>query len=329
VAAWVTSSVVALARQAGSPPPPPPPRRRSRRSKPDTLPPETRIRGWRVERLLGRGGMSSVYAVVHTGFGKRAALKIAHRSSIGERFSPDMFLREARTVHTVDHPGVPDVFATGTFDGRPFLVMERLAGQTLAQRMRIEAIARGEAIDLLLALCEIVGVAHAAGVVHRDLKLDNAFLVDNGRIKLLDWGFAHHMGEVDPLKGLIAGTLTYVAPEQVRGEDVTPATDIYSLGVIAYQLVTGQPPFSASDDMALVEMHLSAPPPAPSTFAPHTPRALGALLVQMIAKSPANRPALDDIAATLAEARPRRRRHSWIRVALGLATGAALLSAFH
>jgi serine/threonine-protein kinase len=296
---------------------------------PDTLPPETRIRGWRVERLLGRGGMSSVYAVVHTGFGKRAALKLAHRSSMGDRFSPDMFLHEARTVHTVDHAGVPDVFATGTFDGRPFLVMERLAGQTLAQRLRIEAIPRREAIDLLLALCEIVGAAHAAGVVHRDLKLENVFVLDDGRMKLLDWGFAHHIGEVDPLKGLIAGTLTYVAPEQARGEDVTPATDVYSLGVIAYHLVTGQPPFSASDDLALIQMHLSAPPPAPSTFAPHIPRALGQLLVRMIAKSPADRPALADVASALADARPRRRRHSWIRVALGLATGAALLSAFH
>jgi serine/threonine protein kinase len=284
---------------------------------------------YRIERELGSGGMATVYAVVHTRFGKRAALKLAHRSSIGERFSPDMFLREARTVHTVDHRGVPDVFATGMFDGRPYLVMERLSGQTLGQRLRNESIPRGEAIDILLELCEIVGAAHAAGVVHRDLKLDNVFLVDGASIKLLDWGFAHRIGEADPLKGLIAGTLTYVAPEQVRGEDITPATDIYSLGVIAYQLVTGQPPFSASDDLALVEMHLSAPPPPPSSFAPHVPRALGELLVRMIAKWPGDRPALADIATALADARPRRRRPSWIRVALGLATGAAMLSAFH
>ncbi len=281
---------------------------RTRRARAATLAPGERAGVWKVERELGRGGMASVYAVTHTRFGKRAALKLAHRAVLGPQFTAETFLREARIVNLVQHPCVPDVFATGTFDGRPYLVMERLAGETLGDRLDRGPMAKVASIDVMLELCGVLATAHAAGVVHRDLKLDNIFLLDapcadNHRLKLVDWGVAHVIGEDDPLRGMIAGTLTYVAPEQVRGEVLTPAADVYALAVLAYQLLFGCPPFVARDDLALIKLHLHETPPAPTALWCETPRALSRLLLGMLAKDPAKRPALSEAVRVLTEMR--------------------------
>ena len=287
----------------------PEPRRRTRRrARPATLSDGDKAGAWRVESPLGRGGMASVYAVTHTKFGKRAALKLAHREILGKGFTADTFLREARIVNLVDHACVPDVFATGTYDGRPYLVMERLSGQTLGQRLDNGPMSHNAAIGILLELCEVLGAAHEACVVHRDLKLDNVFLLDapcagGHRVKLLDWGVAHVIGEADPMAGFIAGTLTYVAPEQIRGDGLTPAADVYSLAVLAYQMLFGAPPFVAREDLALIKLHIHAQPPAPQTLCPDVNPELADLLVAMLSKDPVNRPALPEVVRVLTKVR--------------------------
>src|SRR5512143_670575 len=262
-----------------------------RRGRPgDALIAGSRVSSWRVEAELGRGGMASVHAVVHTKFGKRAAIKIAHKSILGDNFSSKTFMREARIVHAVEHPAVIDVFATGTCDGRPYLVMEKLTGTSLGRRVDDgPPMPRREAIEILLELCDVLRAAHTSGVVHRDLKLDNVFLTDkpfadNRRVKLLDWGVAHVTGEDDPFRGLIAGTLTYVAPEQIRGDSLTGAADVYSLAVLAYHLLCRRPPFAAGNEFALINLHLRALPPRPSFAWPEIPPALDNLLVRMLSK---------------------------------------------
>lgn len=270
-----------------------------------------RIGAWRVERELGRGGMATVYAVVHARFGKRAALKLAHRAVLGPQFTPETFLREARVANLINHPGVAEVFATGTYDGRPYLAMERLTGRSLGARLENGPLPREEALEILGELCTVLDAAHTAGVTHRDLKLDNVFLLDEpgagGRTKLLDWGMARVAREDDPLRGLIAGTLTYVAPEQFRNEDITPAADIYSLAVLAYLLLLGQAPFTASTDIDLIHCHLRDAPPSPRKLWAAIPAELEATLVAMLAKQPQDRPALADIARALRNARDRLR----------------------
>jgi serine/threonine protein kinase len=271
----------------------------------DGLARNSRVSSWKVEGELGRGGMSSVHAIVHTKFGKRAAIKIAHRSVLGAGgLSAKTFWREARIVHAVDHPAVIDVFATGSYDGRPYLIMEKLVGMPLGRRVdEGPPIPRREAIEILLELCDVLRAAHSAGVVHRDLKLDNVFVcetpfADGRRIKLLDWGVAHVDGEDDPFHGLIAGTLTYVAPEQIRGNAVSGAADIYSLAVLAYHLLCRRPPY-AGPDLALLQMHLRAEPPPPSLAWAEVPPELERLLLRMLSKLPENRPTLDEIEDTL------------------------------
>ena len=274
------------------------------RKRNDSLPRGSRVGSWIVERELGRGGMASVHAVTHAKLGGRAAIKIAHRSIFTEAYTPTTFLREARIARKIEHPGVVEVVATGNHDGRPYLVIERLAGETVGQRVDREGLPRREALNVLLELCDILRATHAAGIVHRDLKLDNVFFLDapyadGKRVKLLDWGVAHVIGDDDPFRGLIAGTLVYVAPELVRGDTVTPAADIYSLAVLAYHLLCRRPPFAAPSDLALISMHLREDPPRASTAWPEIPKSLDDLLLRMLAKTPADRPSLDAIEAGL------------------------------
>jgi serine/threonine protein kinase len=263
-----------------------------------------RVGAWRIEYELGRGGMGAVYAATHNGFGKRAALKLCHKSMLVGDVSATTFLREARIVNMIDHPSIPDVFAVGTYEGRPYLAMERFAGETLGRRLERGALPRVEAIHVLLELCDVLRAAHLAGVVHRDLKLDNVFLLDASgpdgcRIKLFDWGVARILNEADATSGMIAGTMTYLAPELIHTEDVTPACDIYSLGVLAYQLLFDQPPFAAKKDLDLLFMHLHAPPPSPRVLWPEIPKQLSSLLLAMLSKDAGWRPTLDDIVRVL------------------------------
>ena len=298
----ITAETVSIRPVACEPPPIP---HKRRRQPADTLSRDSRLGAWRVAEELGRGGMASVHAVIHTKFGKRAAIKIAHRSVLGGSYTADTFLREARIVHAIAHPGVIDIFQTGSHDGRPFLVMEKLVGKPLGCRVDMgPPLPRVEALEILIELCDILRAAHAAGIIHRDLKLDNVFVCDtpysrDRRVKLIDWGVAHIEGEEDPFHGLIAGTLAYVAPEQIRGTQLTSATDVYSLAVLAYHLLCHRPPFAAPTDLALIHQHLRTEPPRASAAWPQIPSALDTLLFDMLAKNPEDRPSLDAIERVL------------------------------
>jgi eukaryotic-like serine/threonine-protein kinase len=309
-------------------PPLPQPRRRlaagtmppasKKRRAPRELGIGARIGPWRIEQELGRGGMGRVYAVAHTGFGKRAALKVCHTSMVDRDLAAMTFLREARIVNLIDHPAVPDVFATGTFNNRPYLAMERLTGETLRQLWSSGALTHDRATEILIEVCHVLQAAHDAAVVHRDLSLDNVFVLDTPgaggcHIKILDWGFARVLAEEDPLRGHVAGTMTYVAPEIIVGRDVSRATDVYALGVLAYMLLLGQPPFTSEDIIELAAMHLQTEPPDPRVLRPTIRPALAELLLAMLAKEPSWRPSLDEIQLVLRE-RPRTRWWPMLRL---------------
>ncbi|MBA3822079.1 MAG: serine/threonine protein kinase, partial [Deltaproteobacteria bacterium] len=263
---------------------------------------------WVVERELGRGGMGAVYAVVHEEIGKRAALKIVHARLLGPGFNCDRMLLEAKVVNQVGHPNIVDIFETGKLpDGRPYIVMERLEGQPLSYRADEGKILPHQVIAILLQVCDALIAAHAAGVIHRDLKLDNVFLVDNAddpsapKIKLLDWGIAKIVNHAvrHTIEGQLVGTPQYLSPEQARGIDVTTQTDVYSLGVMAFELFLEQLPFEAETSAEIMAMHLRAVPPSPAELWPDIPPALESLLLAMLAKGPEQRPTMLEVARRL------------------------------
>ena len=263
----------------------------------DVLPPGAKAGPWLVERELGRGGMGVVYAVVHEDIGKRAALKVIHEH-LREH---ERMLVEARVVNRVGHPNIVDIFETGALpDGRPYIVMERLGGQSLAERASLGKILPLDVIAILLQMCDALIAAHAAGVIHRDLKTDNVFLTDTG-VKLLDWGIAKEMSADAraTLDGVVVGTPQYLAPEQARGGEITDKSDVYALGVVAHELFLEQLPFEAETSVEIMAMHLRNAPPLPRELWPDIPLALEDLLLVMLAKDPEHRPTMFEVARRL------------------------------
>jgi serine/threonine protein kinase len=274
---------------------------------------------WIVEREIGRGGMGAVYAVTHEDIGKRAALKVMHRRLVTTA-SAERILLEARVVNQVGHPNIVDIFETGAMtDGRPYIVMERLEGVPLSARADEGKILPDQVIAILLEVCDALIAAHAANVIHRDLKLDNIFLIDNPddpqhpKVKLLDWGIAKIIStDVRvTIEGQLVGTPQYLSPEQARGAAVSPQTDVYSLGVMAYEMFLEQLPFEAETSAEIMAMHLRATPPPPSEMWPDIPPTLENLLLAMLAKDPEARPTVLTVAHTLEMIRGdlERRRH--------------------
>jgi len=288
---------------------------------PDVLAPGAKAGPWIVERELGRGGMGAVYAVVHEEIGKRAALKVVHKRLLASGFNGDRMLLEAKVVNQVGHPNIVDIFETGTLaDGRPYIVMERLDGQALSTRADESKLRPDLVIAILLQVCDALIAAHAAGVIHRDLKLDNVFLIDNPedpttpKVKLLDWGIAKliHHDVKHTVEGQLVGTPQYLSPEQARGIEVTPQTDVYSLGVMAYELFLEQLPFEAETAAEVMAMHLRMAPPAPGELWPDVPAPLEDLLLAMLAKQADQRPTMNEVARRLEAVRAEldRRRQS-------------------
>ncbi|MBA3542297.1 MAG: serine/threonine protein kinase [Deltaproteobacteria bacterium] len=266
---------------------------------------------WRVEHELGRGGMGAVYAVVHETIGKRAALKVMHENWLDERHA-DRILLEARVVNQVDHPGIVDIFETGTLpDGRAYIVMERLEGAQLHARAQSCKLLPDTVIEILLQTCDALMAAHAAGIIHRDLKPDNIFLVEHGeepqttRVKLLDWGIAKLIvTDVHrTVEGQLVGTPQYLSPEQARGAQVSVKSDVYSLGVMAFELFLEQLPFEAETAAEILAMHLRAAPPLPRDLWPDVPRDLELLLLAMLAKKPEDRPSVSEVMRILGQVR--------------------------
>ncbi len=272
---------------------------------PDILPPGAMAGPWRIERELGRGGMGAVYAVVHDGIGKRAALKVVHRS-LATADQAERILLEGRVVNQVRHPNIVDIFETGTLaDGRPYIVMERLDGVPLSSKVAHTKLPADQVIAILLQICDALAAAHDAGIIHRDLKLDNVVIADDGSIKVVDWGIAKDVATdlKQTLEGVTVGTPLYLSPEQARGATVTAQTDVYSLGVLAYELFLEDLPFDAPTAAEIMVMHLHAVPPPPHESWPDIPGVLEALLLAMLAKKPEARPTMTGVAAMLVAAR--------------------------
>jgi eukaryotic-like serine/threonine-protein kinase len=264
----------------------------------EELPPGTAVGSYVVLSLIASGGGGMVYRAQHNLLGRKAAIKVLRREIASSPEAVARFLREAQVVNFIRHPNIVDISEFGQLpDGRRYFVMELLEGIDLATLLKRRGrLAPAEILDILGPLCSALEAAHAAGVVHRDLKASNVgFAQVNGKnvLKLLDFGIAKLLRpDADTLAlstfGTRLGTPCAMAPEQIRGEAVDHRVDIYSLGVLVYQLLTGRYPFSANSVQELDRLHLEGTPPRPSHAAP-VPAAFDPLVVRCMEKDPARR----------------------------------------
>ncbi|HYI03104.1 serine/threonine-protein kinase [Hyalangium sp.] len=245
------------------------------------------------KRLIASGGHGSVYEAEHRILGRRAAVKVLHSHLADQGEMLQRFVREARIVNQIHHPNVVDVYDFGMMpDGSPYFVMELLEGRTLSQLIHERGRMSAErALAYLEPVCAALEAAHKAGIVHRDLKASNVMVMDDGerpRVKLLDFGIAKVIQPQAGQEGLTLagqrlGTAFAMAPEQLRGSTITPATDVYALGVLLFQLLTGQYPFHSKDRLELERLHLEAPPPRASATAP-VPAVVDAVVLRCLEK---------------------------------------------
>ena len=250
-----------------------------------------------VEALIAHGGMSSVYSGVHRLIGKRVAIKVLHRQAASDELAIRRFVREARCVNEISHPNLVDIFSFGKLpDGRAYLVMEHLRGQTLHRLIRS---GRALPLDLVTGIyeqiCAALSVIHRKGFIHRDVKPENIFLLANGQVKLLDFGIAklrdgRESKSQQTATGTLLGTPEYMAPEQCRGGEIDERTDIYALGVMLYELLTGTRPFGADTALETLQQQLDRQPIPPSEIALGIPPHVERLILQMLAKQAVDRP---------------------------------------
>jgi len=260
----------------------------------------TVIGRYRVKQVLDRGGMGAVYLAEHMLIGKSVVIKLLRPDLSHHEEMVARFFNEARAASAIRHPGVIEVFDFGHHsDGRAFIVMEHLDGHSLAHRLRRRGrLGEQEAAAIARSIAGVLASAHAAGVVHRDLKPDNVFLVPDPdassgeRVKVLDFGIAKLEGiEASKTRtGAVMGTPLYMSPEQARGAGAVDArADLYSLGCVLYHMITGRPPFVADGEGELIAMHLYSEPRPLRELVPAVSPALERVTMALLEKDPSTR----------------------------------------
>ena len=269
---------------------------------------------YRITGLLGRGGMGSVYQVEHTRIGKLLAMKLLSGELSQSADAARRFKREALTVSRLSSPNTVQVFDFGVSEGLTYLVMELVSGDNLGRLLRAEGPMHfSRVLRIVIQVSSSLAEAHQKGIVHRDVKPENIMLLGRGRgddlVKVLDFGLAklRDAGGLDDVtgKGIILGTPNYMAPEQIRDEEVDARTDVYAVGALMYRMLTGHPPFSAESPMAVLSKHLHELPVPPARRAPDRdiPAAVGRAVMRAMEKRPADRfPRIEELQAVLVEA---------------------------
>jgi predicted Ser/Thr protein kinase len=261
---------------------------------------------YRVEKVLGEGGMGVVYLVTHVALGKRMALKVLHGEGARDETTVARFVQEAQASSAIGHPNIVDVIDFGRLaDGAAYFVMELLEGESLTARIKRGAIPLEQTIAIAEQIASALAAAHARGIVHRDLKPDNVQLVRRGpeeAVKVLDFGIAKVGGASSKLTktGMIFGTPHYMSPEQAAGQSVDARTDVYALGVIVFEMATGTVPFDGDTFMGILSKHMFEPPPRPTKVLAST-HPLEPVILRALAKKPEDRYASMD--ALLADLR--------------------------
>lgn len=261
------------------------------------------ISHYRIVENLGEGGMGSVFIAEDMNLGRRVAVKFPAAAEDEHQYHA-RFLREARAASRLSHPNIATIYDYGeTEDGRPFIVMEYVEGSTLKDSLAKGKLGLKDAVEVTCSVAEALAEAHSHGVVHRDIKPSNVIIGPRGKVKVLDFGLArfedHFTGPSDPSaktlfatktrSGTVIGTPAYLSPEQAKGEVVDHRSDLFSLGTLLYESITGSPPFLGNNVIEVAGHVINSHPPAPSKINPHIPAQLDRITLKALEKSPDSR----------------------------------------
>lgn len=254
---------------------------------------------YRIDGLVGIGGMGAVFRATHLALGKTFALKVLHPTYTRDADLVARFMREARAATQTGHPNIIDVVDVGTTDGGGvYSVMELLEGHTLSEAIERDGpLAVRRSVHVARQICRALGAAHAAGIIHRDLKSENIYLIARGRdpdfVKVLDFGICKQLGAENTNQtspGLVLGSPGYMAPEQGSIGETSVATDIYAVGTILYEILTGELPFDGRNHIDLLMKKATEDAPSVATLRPEVPEALATVVARCLARRPADRP---------------------------------------
>jgi serine/threonine protein kinase len=266
---------------------------------------------YQIESLLGQGGMSAVYKAADPNLKRFVAIKLIHSHLSSDEQFIKRFEEEAAAIASLRHPNIVQVHDFNSDQGVHYMVLEFVPGETLHERLRRLAaqdrkLPIEEAIKFTLNICDALGYAHRRGIIHRDIKPANIMLDEYGQAILMDFGIVKILGATShTASGAVLGTASYISPEVIRSEPADQRSDIYSLGITLYEMLSGQPPFRADTTMSLMMMHLNNPVPDPRSLRDDIPFALVNILLKALEKDRANRyQNVAELAADLKDALP-------------------------
>jgi serine/threonine-protein kinase len=249
---------------------------------------------YRLIRQIGAGGMGRIFEAVDTETGQRVAAKLMFARSEADAHALQRFEQEGVVLATLHHPNIVEVYGTFLDEHASCIVMELLAGRSLAEILRSEELDPDRVKNLMAQVCAALSCAHEQGIAHRDVKPANIMVLPDDRVKVTDFGIARMLRPVNPAMsmtstGMTLGTPLYMAPEQIGSQKVDGRADIYSLGAVMYELVAGHPPFTGDDPLSVAMQHVQVAPVPPSRFNPGLPAAWDVLILKALAKRPADR----------------------------------------
>lgn len=247
---------------------------------------------YQLLKPIGQGGMAEVFQARDLNLQRQVAIKLLKRDFITEEAFKNRFLQEARAAANLLHPNIVTVYDFGQDQDQYFIIMEYVQGTDLKTLIKRQGrLSTDHAVDFMIQICSGVGYAHRAGLVHCDLKPHNMLVTNDQRVKITDFGIARALAAIKPDEhhDIVWGSPLYFSPEQAAGRPPSPASDVYSLGVVMYEMATGRLPFQSDNPEKLIRLHQTETPPSPRLLNPHLPSALEQIIYKVLSKEPAAR----------------------------------------